>query len=324
MSKTAVCLFAGAGGFALGMEQAGVEPILLVEQNPKACKTLKANRPDWNVVQGQCWSVDYAPYAGATVMTAGLPCQPYSLLGLKGGVKQDNGNAIMQLVRAVKVVKPEYLFVENVLTFYPSGYGYLADLIRPLGYLLTHDRVDGWHFGMPQARKRLLMTFVRNDKPYDLLHELPTVGRQERKVLNDALEGAAKQPCATYSVRKQEVINLVPMGGDWRDLPMDVLRRFTSERVLQGLLHEGMYYGYLRRLDGRKPCPSITAKGHYANYPCYCHPYENRPLSIDECRRLQGFPDDWQFEGGIVAIYRQIGNAVPPLFARLLVEHRMQ
>lgn len=112
---TSMELFAGAGGLALGMSKAGFKHVLLSEIDADACDTLRRNRPEWNVVQGDAHELDFTPYKGKVdLLTGGFPCQAFSYAGLKGGFNDTRGTLFFELARAVKEVSPKVVMCENV------------------------------------------------------------------------------------------------------------------------------------------------------------------------------------------------------------------
>lgn len=106
-------LCAGAGGQALGLEQAGIDHVALVEINKAACATLRLNRPQWNVIEGDLNSFDASPFQGSDIVSGGLPCPPFSIAGKQLG-KNDERNLFPVMIRVVDQVRPRAIMIENV------------------------------------------------------------------------------------------------------------------------------------------------------------------------------------------------------------------
>ena len=108
-------LFAGAGGLAIGMEQAGLKCVALNEMDKSACKTLRANRPQWNVLEGDIKNYDFSEYKGkADIVTGGFPCQAFSYAGKQLGLNDARGTLFYEFARAVQEVQPPICVGENV------------------------------------------------------------------------------------------------------------------------------------------------------------------------------------------------------------------
>ena len=166
---TSVELFAGAGGLALGMEKAGFRHVLLNEFDPMACRTLRRNRPDWNVLEGDVHNVDFSPLHGLVdFLSGGFPCQAFSYAGKKGGLNDTRGTLFFELARAVKQIQPKVFLCENVKGLLSHDNGRTLSIIRnaiaELGYTLVEPRVlKAVMFKVPQKRERLFLVAIRND-----------------------------------------------------------------------------------------------------------------------------------------------------------------
>lgn len=135
------------------------------------------------------------------------------------------------------------------------------------------------------------------------------------RTLREALAGVPKSEGARYGPERERVMRHVPPGGNWADLPSDILKEYSG-----GVEYaSGTTLGLARRLAWDEPAPTILTWPS-SKFTDRCHPEEVRPLTVRECARVQGFPDDWEFEGSMTSKYRQIGNAVPPPLARALGE----
>lgn len=315
---TSIELFAGAGGLALGIEKAGFDHIMLNEIDHSACETLRKNRPDWNVVENDIHEIDFTPFKDKVdLLTGGFPCQAFSFAGKRLGFEETRGTLFFELARAVKECQPKVFMAENVkgLLEHDGGrtLGVIKDVIAELGYVLIEPRVlRAIQYNVPQKRERLILIAIRKDIFPKVHFEWPDVADDFRTLRDAFFAGALYDtdvpPSAgqEYPESKRKVMELVPEGGDWRDLPKDVARDYMKGSYNLG----GGKTGMARRLSMDEASLTLTCAPAQKQTE-RCHPNETRPLSVREYARIQTFPDDWQFSGPMSAQYKQIGNAVP-------------
>ncbi len=315
---TSVELFAGGGGLALGMSLAGFHHVLLNEFDTSACKTLKSNRPDWNVIEGDVRHIDFTPLRDKVdFLSGGFPCQAFSYAGKQGGFNDTRGTLFFELARAVTEIRPKVFMGENVkgLTSHEDGktFDTICNVIKELGYTLVEPRVlKAIMYQVPQKRERLILIAIRNDIAKRVQFHWPSP--YERVLtLRDALYKSVifdtdvpVSEGAKYPEKKYQVLKLVPQGGDWRNLPENVAREYMGGSWFL----EGGKTGMARRLSLDEPSLTLTCSPAQKQTE-RCHPLETRPLSVREYARIQTFPDYWQFQGTMSAQYKQIGNAVP-------------
>lgn len=315
---TSVELFAGAGGLALGMEMAGFKHVLLNEFDRQACNTLRTNRPKWNVIEGDIHDVDFTKYRDKVdLLTGGFPCQAFSYAGKGGGFSDARGTLFFELARAAKEMNPRVIMCENVkgLTSHDNGntFTVIKNTIAELGYTLFEPKVlRACCYKVPQKRERIILVAVRNDliergsfKYPDPYHRVLTLRDAFYKgvLFKEDVPASVGQK---YPAKKQAVMELVPEGGDWRNLPDDVARTYMGGSYHLG----GGKTGMARRLSLDEPSLTLTCAPAQKQTE-RCHPLETRPLTVREYARIQTFPDDWTFSGDLTAQYKQIGNAVP-------------
>lgn len=319
---TSMELFAGAGGLALGMSKAGFTHVLLSEIDADACDTLRRNRPEWNVVQGDVHELDFTPYKGKVdLLTGGFPCQAFSYAGLKGGFNDTRGTLFFELARAVKEVSPKVVMCENVKGLASHDGGKTLRVIRntimELGYTLVEPRVlKAVKYMVPQKRERIILIAIRNDLaekvkfgwPSPYYRVLTLRDAFSKGVLYDADVPASVGQ--SYPEKKRRVLEMVPQGGDWRSLPDAVAREYMGGSYHLG----GGKTGMARRLSLDEPSLTLVCSPAQKQTE-RCHPLETRPLTVREYARIQTFPDEWAFAGVLSSQYRQIGNAVPVNFA---------
>lgn len=315
---TSVELFAGAGGLALGMELAGFHHVLLNEFDHSACETLRKNRPEWNVIEGDVHEIDFTPYRDSVdFLSGGFPCQAFSFAGKRLGFEETRGTLFFELARAVKEIRPKVFLGENVKGLFEHDGGRtletIKNVIAELGYTLIEPRVlHALQYDVPQKRERLILIAIRNDIAPFVTFRWPNVSPTFR-TLRDAFCAGDLYPVDVpvsdgqeYPKTKRKVMEMVPQGGDWRDLPEDIARDYMKGSYNLG----GGKTGMARRLSMDESSLTLTCAPAQKQTE-RCHPIETRPLTIREYARIQTFPDEWQFCGTISAQYKQIGNAVP-------------
>lgn len=311
-------LFAGAGGLAIGMEQAGFESVLLNEIDAAACKTLRKNRPQWNVVEGDIANIDFTPFHNQIdILSGGFPCQAFSYAGKKLGFEDTRGTLFFEFARAVKETNPKVFVAENVRGLLAHEEGKtletITNIIDELGYYLVPPRVlKAVFYKVPQKRERLFLIGIRKDLADQVEFHWPSPYHRIL-TLQDALKAGELYPDDVpasqgqkYPQRKAEIMEQVPAGGYWKDLPDDLQREYMQKSYFLG----GGKTGMARRLAWDEPSLTLTCAPAQKQTE-RCHPEETRPLTVREYARIQTFPDDWQFEGSLGAQYKQIGNAVP-------------
>lgn len=315
---TSIELFAGAGGLALGMAKAGFKHIMLNEFNHYACETLRTNKPDWNVVEGDIHNISFKEFEGKVdFLSGGFPCQAFSYAGNKGGFEDARGTLFFELARAVKETKPKVFMGENVKGLFTHDNGKTLDviknIIKELGYTLVEPRVlKAIIYQVPQKRERLVLIAIRNDiaekvkykwpDPYTRICTLKDALYKGILYENDVPESIGQ----SYPKRKKEIMEMVPEGGNWKDLPEDIQKEYMKNSFNLG----GGKTGIARRLHRDEPSLTLTCAPAMKQTE-RCHPIESRPLTIREYARIQTFPDDWIFKGNMTEQYKQIGNAVP-------------
>jgi DNA (cytosine-5)-methyltransferase 1 len=315
---TSIELFAGGGGLALGMEKAGFKHVLLNEFDKSACQTLRTNRPEWNVVEGDIHNISFKDYEGKVdFLSGGFPCQAFSYAGNKGGFEDTRGTLFFELARAVTEVKPKVFMGENVKGLYTHDNGKTFEIIKntiaELGYTLVNPEVlKAIQYNVPQKRERLILIAIRNDIASKVTFKYPSPYKRV-VTLRDAFFKGELYDCNVpdsdgqkYPARKKEIMDLVPMGGNWNDLPLDIQKEYMKGSFALG----GGKTGIARRLSLDEPSLTLTCAPAMKQTE-RCHPTETRPLTIREYARIQTFPDDWKFCGNMTAQYKQIGNAVP-------------
>lgn len=308
-------LFAGGGGLALGLEQAGIEGVAFVEVNHSACDTLRKNRPDWNVIEGDIHDVDFTRFRGTVdFVSGGAPCQAFSYAGKKMGFGDTRGTLFAEFARCVSEVNPKMFLFENVRGLLSHDHGRTFETIYntfvDLGYSVQHKVLSACYYGVGQKRERLIMIGIRHDLTDRVLFAYPKPDNHWTTI-RDVLQNVPSSPYQPYSEKKRKVMELVPPGGCWVDLPEEVAKDYMGKSYYSG----GGRRGMARRIAWDEPCLTLTTSPSQKQTE-RCHPDETRPFTVREYARIQSFPDDWAFEGTIGDQYKQIGNAVPVELAR--------
>ncbi len=318
MSFNSIELFAGAGGLALGLEQAGFNAVLLNEIDKQACATLRHNRPQWHIIEGSIEHIDFTRYHhNIDFVSGGFPCQSFSYAGNQRGFDDVRGTLFFEFARAIREIQPKVFLAENVrgLLNHDGGrtLATIEKVIADLGYTLVGSSVlKAMHYRVPQKRERLFLVGVRNDLANKANFTFPKP-HERIMTLRDGLKAGELYNCDVpesmgqiYPSKKKAVLDLVPAGGCWRHLPDAIQREYMKKSYFLG----GGRTGMARRLSWDEASLTLTC-APAQNQTERCHPDETRPLTVREYARIQTFPDVWQFMGSMSAQYKQIGNAVP-------------
>lgn len=295
-----VSLFSGGGGLDLGLEEAGFEPLVCLDNDSVACDTLRHNRPHWNVVCQDIREFDASEYAGADLVAGGPPCQGFSTAG-KGDSNDPRNFLWQEYFRVVEEVKPRAIILENVSALSNKRNGdHLTGIMTALerqGYNFKLDVLNAADYGVPQNRRRLIVVGIK-----DGIADLPQLAPHSNKVSVDEAIG----DLATQAPDPR--INHVP-----NSHAAHVIDRWS--KLAPGEVDPN----YRRsRLDGGRPSVTIRAGGgygprgnHLGGFHPPIHPSLPRQLTVREAARLQSFPDSWFFTGPKTIQGRQVGNAVP-------------
>lgn len=312
--------FAGAGGLSLGLEKANISNVGTIEIDKDAAESLRINRPDWNVLEedinevvsnGIDAYIDLDNLTELDVLSGGFPCQSFSYAGKGLGFEDTRGTLFYPYSVLLKNLKPKVFLAENVkgLVNHDSGRTLftMIKVFKESGYEVFWNVLNAWDYDTAQKRERIIIVGIRNDlvekEKYPFRFPEPI---NPGKVLGDILKDVPDSPGTTYSEKKHKVLEMVPPGGSWVDLPEEVAKDYLGGSWNSG----GGKRGMARRLSWDEPSLTLTTSPSQKQTE-RCHPDETRPFTVREYARIQGFPDDWEFAGGVGAQYRQIGNAVP-------------
>lgn len=320
----AIELFAGAGGLALGLEEAGFSLIGLIEKDKDAAKTLMLNRPNWNVICADIRTVvdqNLEQLFGIKkgeldLLSGGTPCQSFSTIGKRLGLNDVRGTMFYYYALFLSQLQPKMFLLENVkgLRNHDNKHTYttMLNIFEDAGYTTTFTVLNAWDHGAPQRRERLFTVGIRKDLVDTCKFCFPTP-HEYKPVIRDIKldENPSPSECARYSQNKYQVISLVPPGGCWKDVPEEIAKPYMKLCWQM----PGGKTGILRRFKLDEPCFTVMTSPS-AKQTDRCHPIEIRPFSYRENARLQTFPDEWEFYGSLSSKYKQVGNAVPVALAK--------
>ncbi|MBB3109095.1 DNA (cytosine-5)-methyltransferase 1 [Paenibacillus phyllosphaerae] len=297
---TSLEICAGAGGQAIGIEQAGFEHVALVEIDKFACDTLEKNRPGWNVIPTDLRLFSAKEYKGVDLLAGGPPCQPFSTGGNQLG-ELDDRNLLPEVPRLVKECSPNAIMIENVAGLMASGFSeYRAaftNAIESLGYKGEWRLYNASDFGVPQLRPRVV--FVALKKKYAKYFQWPIPLETPAPSVGEVLyEEMASQGWLGVDEWKEKANTIAPtlVGGSKK--------------------HGGPDLGPTR---AKKAWEALGVNGHtLANEPPEADFIGMPRLTVKMAALIQGFPPEWEITGKKTNAYRQVGNAFPPPVAKAI------
>lgn len=350
-SVKAISFFSGAMGLDLGFEKAGIEIALACEVDKHCRQTILANRPDIGLI-GDITSYsasDILDYAGISagevdIMLGGPPCQAFSTAGSRKGFNDKRGNVFLTYIDLILQLRPKYAVIENVrgllsapLSHRPhaergddhaplegdekpgGALMYILQLLRQGGYSYSFNLYNAANYGVPQIRERVVIICSRDGDKVPYLNPThsddPSHGLPSWRVLRDAIYDLDNSQAEYINFPEKRLVyyRMLKEGQYWKHLPVDLQKQALGKSYYSG----GGKTGFLRRLSWQKPsCTLVTHPAMPATD--ICHPVYDRPLSIQEYKCIQQFPDDWKVCGSLLEQYRQIGNAVPVCFGEAI------
>lgn len=339
----ALSFFSGAMGFDLGIEKAGFEIKLCCETDKYCRQTIKLNKPNIPLIG------DISKYSAQDArVEAGLsndseidlvvgvpPCQSFSTAGTRKGLEDIRGNVFLNFLDLSIALSPKFIVIENVRGLLSSPmrhrlinqYGqnfpslgddeqrggalkFILDRLRSSGYGYSFNLYNLANFGTPQVRDRVIIVCARDGSASPFLQPTNSrdgsYGLQKWNTLREAIEDIKHHTYVKFPEKRLKFYRMLEEGQNWRDLPKEYQKEAMGKSYYSG----GGKTGFYRRLSWDNPSPTLVT---HPAMPAtdLAHPEQNRPLSIEEYKRIQEFPDSFQIAGNLVQQYKQVGNAVP-------------
>jgi DNA (cytosine-5)-methyltransferase 1 len=301
LSMRSIEICAGAGGQALGLEQAGFEHVALIEIDPAACATLRKNRPHWNIIEDDVKAFSAKEYEGIVDLVAGgVPCPPFSVAGKQLG-HDDERDLFPEAMRIIRECNPKAIMLENVRGLFDSKFdGYRSKIrieLETLGYVCIWELVQANHFSVPQQRPRTILIALKEQYishfiwPIGLIAPPPTVGQ----ILLEEMASNGWEGAAEWASRADGIAPTL-VGGSKK--------------------HGGADLGPTR---ARSAWRKLGVNGSsVADMPPEKDFVGDPKLTVKMAALIQGFPPEWEITGKKTPAYRQVGNAFPPPVAKAL------
>ncbi|MDR3450372.1 MAG: DNA cytosine methyltransferase [Alphaproteobacteria bacterium] len=297
-----VSLFSGAGGLDLGLIQAGHEVVWANDFDADAVATYKKNIGN-HIILGSIEDIPSSQIPSCDVVVGGFPCQGFSQANLLRFEKDKRNRLYLEFKRIITDKKPKYFLAENVRGILSLANGRAIEKIEKdfaaAGYRVKKKLFNVANFGVPQSRWRVVIAGTRNDLPEtaDFCFPVETHTNPSK---------AKKMGLKAWS-QIGKALAKIPEPDEKHSLPNHVCSQYkVTNRNFTG--H--------RWTDAEKPSPTILARGNGKGGVCAIqHPNNHRRMSIRESATIQTFPLDFEFVGKMNSCYRQVGNAVPVLFA---------
>lgn len=336
-------LFAGVGGMSKGFEMAGFNVILANEVDSDIAYSYKKNHKQTKVINEDITKLDintvFSEYKGVDVIIGGPPCQGFSQKGRRNIIDDPRNYLFKYFYEVVKTVKPQYFIIENVPNILTANNGSfkmeIFNIFEKIGYTVNSEILNAADYGVPQNRKRAFIIGNLNGKKISMpkkINKKVTIWEaiSDLNYLNSG-EGEEKvdyitQPTSNYQIKLRmnskalynhkatnhnplalERIKLLPINGTKQDLPKKYLTK-------------SIYSGTWSRMNKDELSVTITTRFDTPASGKFTHPFLNRAITVREAARIQSFPDNFVFYGTKTSQMKQVGNAVPPLLAKVIAE----
>lgn len=341
-------LFSGAGGLSLGAELAGITIKMAVEKDKAAALTYSKNHHHVMMLNDDIRKLTSIPEElngqdEQRIIIGGPPCQGFSLSNVRTRNIDNTKNWLFEeYLRITEMWLPDWIVLENVSGILQTADGYFWETIKKsfsgLGYTLSEDVLSAYDYGIPQKRNRVFLVgnlhgiefdfpkakktrkhvtvadaisdlpILTNGASFDRLpYKCKAISKYAKKLRGHS-HFAYNNLVSVNSELILERYKYIPQGGNWKDIPPELMNNYTD----CSRCHTGIYH----RLSMDEPSSVI---GNYRKN-MLIHPLENRGLSVREAARIQSFPDNFVFYGSIGQQQQQVGNAVPPMLAKIVFE----
>lgn len=326
-------LFSGPGGLALGATRSivtnggltyEIEPVWANDFDADTCRTYAHNihqGNDKNVVCAPVQNIDFRKVPKFDVLAFGFPCNDFSIVGEQKGFEGEYGPLYSYGVRAINTHKPQWFIAENVSGLQSANNGLaFKRILKDLedageGYELTAHLYKFEEYGVPQQRHRIVMIGIRKDLGLKFQVPAPTTKNNHITALEAIENPSIPNDASNHELTRQSAIVVerlkhIPAGENawYEGIPQHLRLNVKGARMSQ----------IYKRLHPKRPAYTITGSGGGGTH--VYHWSEHRALTNRERARLQSFPDDFFFEGSKESVRKQIGMAVPPTGAQMIVE----
>jgi len=353
----ALSFFSGARGLDIGLEKAGIDIILACESEKFIRDTIKINKPNLTLIDDiNNYSANkIRELAGLSknekidLIIGGPPCQAFSTAGKRLSINENRGIVFIKFLNLIKQLKPTYFVIENVrgilsvpLKHVPhkdrknilkpkeekgGTFSFIINYLKKSGYKVSFNLYNSANFGTPQTRERVVIIGNKLEKlPYltPTHSENGERGLKKWKTFKEAVKDLNNKNHhhVNFPESRLKYFRLLKSGQNWRNLPKEIQKKAMGKSFYSG----GGKTGFMRRLDWNKPSPTLVTN---PTMPAtdLAHPSLDRPLSIEEYKRVQEFPDNWKLSGTLIQQYKQIGNAVPislgKAIGKLIINHHL-
>lgn len=307
---TSLEIGAGVGGQALGLERAGFDPVMVIDNDPHACRTLRANRPSCNVLE-----LDFKDFVGAEhgigtvdLLSGGVPSQPYSIAGKQEGVK-DRRDLLRAAVWLASELQPRAILLETTPSLLTPKFvdvrGGVEDELKHLDYSWEWNVLDAQFFGVPQTRRSCLLVAMRPDDFARFEWPSPThkYGMPVGEVLRDSMSSNGWRDADAWAILANRVAPTI-IGGSKNHGGADLGPTRTKQQWMELGVNA-------HSLGNDVPGPDFVLDPELGR--------DGVPkLTVEQVMKLQGLPDDWIVTGGKTARYKQVAQAFPPYLAEAL------
>lgn len=349
----ALSFFSGAMGLDIGLSKAGINVLLASEIEPNARKTILLNEPNIGLIGdiNNYSAKEIRKYANINddvdidLVVGGPPCQAFSTAGKREAFNDIRGNVFLTFIDRILELRPKYAVIENVRGLLSAAFnppinkkfgfscptpnvekgGALAYIVKKLekgGYTVSFNLYNSANYGAPQKRERIVIICSREKKTIPYLEpthsENGSFGLPRWRTISDVLKNIKEeeQEYLSFPEKRLKFYRLLKAGQCWKNLPLNIQKEAMGSKLNLG----GGKTGFFRRLAWDKPSPTLVTD---PTMPAtdLGHPERNRPLSIQEYKRIQEFPDKWIIFGSLKDKYKQVGNAVPISLGSAIGKH---
>lgn len=330
----ALSFFSGAMGLDIGMSNGGIHALLACEWNKYCRMTIARNEPEMALIGdiNQYEPEEILRFAKipegrkVDVIFGGPPCQAFSTAGARRALDDERGNVFLRYIAIIDKIRPTYVVIENVRGLLSAPYPYanvtdpikggalcvILDRLKSAGYTISFELYNAANFGSPQIRERVVIIGKLGNEQVPYLspthNEYGDYGLAPWRTLEEAVGDIEEKEhhFVEFPEKRLKFYRMLTQGQYWKNLPPEAQEEAMGSKLKLG----GGKTGFYRRLSFNRPSPTLVTD---PTMPAtdLCHPTKDRPLSVEEYKRIQEFPDGWNICGPLNEQYKQIGNAVP-------------